>query len=313
MQHLQVILVICYTLVRVSCFVSSFQVSVVKIDINRCIWTLYLNRIFFDLEECRKIEDELEVSLPDGDYRTKHVQEILKADVGDTLKVGILGIGRTDTGKLTKNNRSGINILIGPQSELIGNDKPHIDLILAVPRPLRLERLLPVVSMIGVSRIVLVDAHKVEKDYFGSHLFRRPEVIRAGLIEGLEIADVDCHVPKLLVRRQLRKFLETELDKLYPYDDYVRLFAHPTKSVGPLIEECIGEALVITKSNTNTKRKQYVLAIGPEGGWSDSEVELFCKQHAFKAFSAGDRILRTDVAVPVLLGLVKDIADQESS
>lgn len=41
------------------------------------------------------------------------------------------------------------------------------------------------ISQMGVDHLVLVAAKKVPKDYFGSHLFRRPEELRRLLIEGL--------------------------------------------------------------------------------------------------------------------------------
>jgi hypothetical protein len=54
----------------------------------------------------------------------------------------------------------------------------------AVPRPLRLERILSVISCIGVGSLVLTGASKVQNDYFGSHLFRRPEEMKICLVEG---------------------------------------------------------------------------------------------------------------------------------
>jgi hypothetical protein len=54
----------------------------------------------------------------------------------------------------------------------------------AVPRPLRLERILSVISCIGVGNLVLIGASKVQNDYFGSHLFRRPEEMKKCLVEG---------------------------------------------------------------------------------------------------------------------------------
>lgn len=158
---------------------------------------------------------------------------------------------------------------------------------------------------------MLVDAQKVEKDYFGSHLFRRPQALRARLVEGLEIADVDCHVPPVLVRRRLHKFLSEELDELFPVDEYTRLFAHPTKISGPVVDSSLSQVLGGGGGDMQRKKKRCVLAVGPEGGWSDGEVELFSGQHGFLPFSAGTRILRTDVAVPVLLGLVRDLFRDE--
>ncbi|RYH22494.1 RsmE family RNA methyltransferase, partial [archaeon] len=42
--------------------------------------------------------------------------------------------------------------------------------------------------------------------------------------------------------------------------------------------------------------RQVVVAIGPEGGWEDSEVAAFAKR-GFLVTSLSDRVLRTDIAV----------------
>jgi hypothetical protein len=47
------------------------------------------------------------------------------------------------------------------------------------------------------------------------------------------------------------------------------------------------------------------LAIGPEGGWTEFEVNLFT-QCNFIPVSLGNRILRTDVALISLITLLKD-------
>ena len=44
-----------------------------------------------------------------------------------------------------------------------------------------------------------------------------------------------------------------------------------------------------------------VLCIGAEGGWIEYEVELLSK-HGCRAVSLGERILRTETVVSVVLG-----------
>jgi RsmE family RNA methyltransferase len=48
------------------------------------------------------------------------------------------------------------------------------------------------------------------------------------------------------------------------------------------------------------------LAIGPEGGWTDDEVALFLKS-GYLGYSLGQRILRTDIAVPILLQQMQEL------
>lgn len=67
---------------------------------------------------------------------------------------------------------------------------PSVSLILALPRPLQLGRMLPMISQMGVDQLILTEARKVPKDYFGSHLFRKPELLTELLIEGLCPGDV---------------------------------------------------------------------------------------------------------------------------
>ena len=132
---------------------------------------LLLNRIYFEEEECTGSGSALSplcVTLPASDYRAKHIQTILKAGNGDHLKVGVLGVGRSDTGVLVlaeagcregvgmsadASANTEVTILVGARAGLRGNTPPCVDLILAVPRPLRLERLLPVVAQLGVGRV----------------------------------------------------------------------------------------------------------------------------------------------------------------
>lgn len=304
--HVITLLIICINVV----FCLTFSKKHEKFRLHRH-GPLRLNRVYFHEEECQlSVNDEqnIIITLSKDDYRAKHIQEILKAEAGDRLKVGLIDVGRTDDGILEEtDHKVGVRINLGERSALVGNAQPLLDLMLAVPRPLRLERLLPVVAMLGVGRLILIDAQKVEKAYFGSHLFRGPEALRAGLVEGLEISDVDCRLPEVLVRRRLGKFLATELDELYPPGSCTRLLAHPTKTSGPLVYDRLRGA---TSDMPNCPDRRIVLAVGPEGGWTDEEVALLSEKHLFTPFSAGERIMRTDVAVPVLLGLVRDLMQE---
>jgi hypothetical protein len=132
---------------------------------------LYLNRVFVENDEII-INDygEIRVHFPETDNRCKHIREILKMGLDDVLKVGILDVGATDSATIIDHEvGDGIRISVGKRDDLKANARPSVDMILAVPRPLRLERILPVVSCMGVGKLVLVGAAKVQLDYFGEH------------------------------------------------------------------------------------------------------------------------------------------------
>jgi len=190
---------------------------------------------------------------------------------------------------------------------------PSVSLILALPRPLALARLLPMIAQIGVKDLILISAAKVPRDYFGSHLFRKPNELRRLLVEGLCQAG-DVRIPRVRVVHRLKPFLEDgELDSLFPLDSYARVLAHPMRLDSIGIETPLRMSQVVFPKSSNSDINNMiniVLAVGPEGGWAEPyEIDLF-KCMGFQHVTLGTRILRSDVAVISLLSLAHDICDR---
>ena len=164
--------------------------------------------------------------------------------------------------------------------------RPWIDLVLAPPRPRVMKRLLPQLAAMGVGRIVLVGAKKVEKDFWGATLLRE-ENYRPLLIDGLMQAGTSI-LPTLEARRSFRRFVETEIDALFTASR--RIVAHPYAAPSRLSPS----------PRTSLSDARPLLAIGPEGGWTDDEVALL-EAKGFERYSLGPRILRTDTATVALV------------
>ena len=64
---------------------------------------------------------------------------------------------------------------------------------------------------LGLDHIVLSNARKLPRDYFGSSLLRKPETLRGLLVEELTISS-DVSLPDVVVTGKLGAFLEDELD-----------------------------------------------------------------------------------------------------
>ena len=148
-----------------------------------------------------------------------------------------------------------------------------------------MKRLLPQLATLGVGRIFLVGAKKVEKDFWGATLLKE-ENYRPLLVDGLMQAGTSS-LPTLETRRNFRKFVNDELDALFPAS--ARIVAHPYGGNPDRLCEAQG-----------TRHKALLLAVGPEGGWTDEEVALL-ETHGFLRYSLGSRILRTDTATIALL------------
>jgi len=94
--------------------------------------------------------------------------QILKSSVGDFLRCGVLENGMTDAAVITSMCPvNGITINCGSSIQWSLNDRPAVDLVLAVPRPLRLQRIIPIIACLGVDNLILINARKVEGDFFG--------------------------------------------------------------------------------------------------------------------------------------------------
>ncbi|MCC5842923.1 MAG: 16S rRNA (uracil(1498)-N(3))-methyltransferase [Verrucomicrobia bacterium] len=214
------------------------------------------------------------------DARADHIRKVLRARPGDTLKLGRLN------GPLAQ----GVIETLDPQAVVLRltegetPPRPGVDLLLALPRPKVLRRLLPQIAALGVGRLFLTNAARVERPYFDTHVLD-PAPLETALIEGLTQAG-DTRLPEVRVIRRLKIFLEDELDTAT--DAARRLVLHPGRGT-PLhrLPESSGRTL---------------LAIGPEGGWIPHELDRFAAL-GFVPATLGPRILRTDTATLAALAI----------
>jgi len=210
--------------------------------------------------------------------RQRHVLTVHRAAVGETLRVGRLN-GQLGTGRIVALNGDALEM------EVTLDQAPPpalpVTLLLALPRPKSLKRVLQAVTSMGVKRIVLMNAWRVEKSFWESPVLA-PEAVREQLILGLEQAR-DTLLPEIMLRSRFKPFVEDEVPALIR--ETRPLLAHP-----PAVQPCPRDV-----------RGAVTLAVGPEGGFIDYEAELLQAQ-GFEAVSLGARILRVEQAVPTLLG-----------
>jgi RsmE family RNA methyltransferase len=205
--------------------------------------------------------------------RLAHARLVLRAQQGDLLRAGRLG-GLIGTAEVLRLDEA--ELVLRPQLTEPPPARPGLQLLLAIPRPKALRKVLPAVASLGVDTLVLVNAARVEKSYFQSAVL---DELEERLIEGLEQAR-DTVLPRVLVRERFRPFVEDEAPALFSSR---RLLAHP-----PAVR-------------TLDRGAPAAVAVGPEGGWVPFELELLEKQ-GFQPVSLGPRILRVEVAVPFILG-----------
>ena len=240
-----------------------------------------MNLILFEPGEVGASGD---VSL--GGARAAHLLNVLRVSPGQTVRVGVLN---GPPGIATVRSISDGTVELHCVLDASAPPRPPVDLLLALPRPKVMRRLWAQIAALGVGRIGLTNAERVERNYFDTHVLA-PACYRPLLIEGLQQAR-DTRLPAVSVHRQFRVLVEDDLDGLFGRG--LRLAADPagTRPVG-----------VVTRERRD---ERILLAVGPEGGWNDFEMRLL-RARGFEPVSMGARTLRSDTACIALLALVHD-------
>ncbi len=217
------------------------------------------------------------------DHRAKHIVKVLQADVGDQLRVGVIG-GSMGCGIIASiKKKYPFDVVLDLVLNEPPREAPTIDLILALPRPIMLKRILSQLTALGVGTIHLINANRVEKSFWEAGILQ-PKEYRSHLLLGLEQA-VDTRVPEIRLHRQFKPFIEDFFPSLAAGYRHL-LLAHP---LGKL---CFNEVI-------DHKYGRIALAVGPEGGWVEHEVKKF-QEHGFSCCTIGERILKVDTAVVAL-------------
>ena len=206
-----------------------------------------------------------------------HLNEVQRLIKGDTVRVGEVN-GAIGMGTIISIDEQTamieVNLTLKPPAPL------PITVILALPRPKMLRRILQAISAMGVKNVYLVNASRVEKSFWQSPLLA-PESIEEQLLLGLEQSR-DTLLPAVHLRKLFKPFVEDELEGIV--GESTAIVAHPISE-----QRCPIDCQV-----------PITLAIGPEGGFIPFEIEKLI-QAGFDPVHLGRRILRVENAVPALL------------
>lgn len=214
------------------------------------------------------------------DRRYKHIRQILKSSIGDELCVGMVG-GLIGQGRVLAIDDKAVEIEV-----TFGNKPPlpsQCTLILVMPRPIVLNRLLSHLSSMGIKKIVLIQSARVEKSYWKSPVLSE-ENIKEKLVLGLEQAK-DTIMPEVICRKNFKTFVEDELPGIIKGAH--AFVAHPDTQDGLPCGVKGASALVI----------------GPEGGFLPDEIKCLEKAGCLRV-NLGERILRVEVAVIAALSRI---------
>jgi len=211
------------------------------------------------------------------DHRAVHMREVLRAQVGDSLRVGLLG-GLCGQGVIEALDPSGVRLHV--QLSEPPPPRHRFDIVLALPRPKMLRRILRQCAEFGIADLHLIHSARVEKSYWQSPLLQ-PARVEEALLAGLERSR-DTIAPRVHLHRRFRPFLEDQLPGL-----------------------CAGRPCWLADrgaplSLADAPPVPAVVMIGPEGGFVPFEVQL-AEAVIARRVGLGERILSVDTALTTVL------------
>lgn len=211
------------------------------------------------------------------DRRFRHLVTVNRVEKNKQLSCGLLN-GNIGTGLVTSMTDRFVEMEVDLEDP--PPDPLPLTLILALPRPKMLKRIIEAATALGVKSIYLINAWRVEKSYWKSPVLEDQQLEQYMML-GLEQAK-DTILPRIHKKRFFTRFVKEELPEIA--QNQLCITAHP-KSFDPCPSQ--------VKENT-------ILAIGPEGGFIDREVETLA-EIGFKTCHIGQRILRVETAVTYLI------------
>lgn len=241
--------------------------------------------------------------------RAMHIRKVLKRGIGDTVDVGIVD-GPKGVGIIRSKEKHGFIIECSwdssfeeqydsaTQNDSSLNGRPIIDLVCALPRPQTLKDVLQAAATMGVRRIHLTNANRVEVCYFSASVMDE-KVIRRHLIKGLSQGR-QTRLPEVYVHRRFKVFFSQTLPQLEKQE---------LASSDKLFFDVDSREHLIPESISTTKR--FVLAIGPEGGWVPFELD-FMREYGFRGSVLGPWPLRVENAVVAAISQIETAVYQKT-
>ncbi|MEP5567815.1 MAG: 16S rRNA (uracil(1498)-N(3))-methyltransferase [Halioglobus sp.] len=232
-----------------------------------------MNLLLFSAKD-RNESGQLQIS----DSRLQHLLEIHGKGNGDSVRVGEIN---GDVGHATIISIDESAAILETTLSQAPPAKLPLTLIVALPRPKMLRRILRSVAEFGVNELHLINSYRVEKSFWQTPVLQ-DHLIEQYLLQGLEQSR-DTQLPTIHQHKRFKPFVEDDLPDVIQGKQ--ALLAHP------------GDYPSCPRGVTGPT----LVVIGPEGGFIPYEVAML-ERAGCQAVSLGPRILRVENAVTSLMG-----------
>jgi 16S rRNA (uracil1498-N3)-methyltransferase len=219
-----------------------------------------------------------------------HLARVLRAEVGQEFDIATGDAVRL--GKITSISGDRVEFALGPEQAI--RSAPHVTLALAIFKFDRMEWAIEKCTEIGVARIIPVIARRTDL-HLAAAAQKRHERWQRIAMQAAEQSRRTAP-PKIATPVKLKDLGSAGVSPASPPE----VGATDCRIV--LAESDDGRLL---RDALRARSGEAILAVGPEGGWTDDELRWF-RESGWVAASLGDTILRAETAAIVATALALD-------
>lgn len=238
-----------------------------------------LKRIY--LRSDYKVDEKLALSADNFHYLTR----VIRLKHNDSLEI-FDGDGKSATARLLIHGKNSASVeIVNLLPDNLSETGIKFNIVQSFIKPDRLDYVLQKATEIGASSITLLHteygSQKILKDYSKKATHWDKVVISAAEQSRRSF------LPQVLEPIALKDYLAS----IKSTDNNILLDPRSQNSINDIAE------------NSFRLEKQFNIFIGPEGGFSDKEVELI-KSYDVHDYTLGARILRVETVTPVILSIL---------
>lgn len=221
----------------------------------------------------------------DDKMQAHHIRDVLRLKSGNGVIVFDENGNEYDCE--IKEVSSSINLLIKNKRLFLPDEnKVKLTIACAIPKKSNMSEIIDKLTQLGVDSIIPLKTKRV-------------------------IVKLDKHKEAILHERWKRiasaASLQSQRNRLpvvEPVTDIKKVLADPANAGLKLIPTLLGDRKTLKDAIVNSKHRDILVLIGPEGDFSDEEVEL-AKKNGFVPISLGDLVLRVETAAVSVASFIK--------
>lgn len=220
-----------------------------------------------------KIEEVIEIV----SSRTHKIKSVLRSKLGDEIEI-FDGNGTSYISEIMSISNNSVKLKVDKNNpEIVINSSPQITLAFSILKPSRYEIAIEKTTEIGISNIVPLITQHTNDTYVKMFSQKRIERLENISISAAEQCGTNF-VPSIQSPKKLSEFLN-----FYNQEDTLKILFYEKSKSNKLTSKKLKEY------------KQIILVIGPEGGFSEQELDTF-KKYNYEIESLGNNILRGETA-----------------